>query len=161
MTTTTQPTQGQPLEPCPFCGAEGYLAEIDGYRPSSPKTYRVMCGADDCNIQGLEFSAETDAISWWNLRAANDLAQRQAQQVEFWKNMALGLKDEMVVRGNRIVELETKVSVLEESCNALGQALLGAEDDDDEPGCLGTVDWVGPSGKTWKVDLYQEDDDNE
>lgn len=25
---------------------------------------------------------------------------------------------------------------------------------------LGTMDWVGPSGRTWKVDLHQEDNDN-
>lgn len=67
MTTTLQP-ETIALATCPFCGAPGYLMEIDGYRPTSAKTYRVICGDDDCNIHGLEYETEAEAVAWWNKR---------------------------------------------------------------------------------------------
>lgn len=70
----TQPVNAEGLLPCPWCGADGYLAEIDGYRPSSPKTYYVMCSDGDCNVQGVEFDSKAEAIEWWNRRRAPQLA---------------------------------------------------------------------------------------
>ncbi len=58
----------------------------------------------------------------------------------------------------RIRALEARVSELEDTCQSLADALTT---EDNDPGHIGTVDWVGPSGKTWKVDLYQEDDEDE
>jgi Lar family restriction alleviation protein len=55
------------LLPCPFCGSSAIIIEIDGYRPSSPKTYRAFCTNDD-GIASLEFDTEAEAIEWWNRR---------------------------------------------------------------------------------------------
>lgn len=63
---TNETTQ---LARCPFCGGEAECIEFDGYRPSSPKTYRVSCNDEDCTMQSAEYRTEEDAITAWNTRA--------------------------------------------------------------------------------------------
>lgn len=50
------------------------------------------------------------------------------EMLEFWKNMALGLKDEMVTRGDAIDDLATKVSELQEQVEEANELILSIYD---------------------------------
>lgn len=75
---TNETTQ---LARCPFCGGEAECIEFDGYRPSSPKTYRVSCNDEDCTMQSAEYRTEEDAIAAWNTRAESAELAALRQQV--------------------------------------------------------------------------------
>jgi hypothetical protein len=77
------------------------------------------------------------------------------QQVEFWKNMALGLKDELVKRGDRIATLEADRS---EAVRA-GRWVPMRHDDPHNDGPVwldenGRLCWAGANGETQCLVLH-------
>lgn len=83
---TNETTQ---LARCPFCGGEAECIEFDGYRPSSPKTYRVSCNDEDCTMQSAEYRTEEDAIAAWNTRAESaELAALRQQVADLTETLA-------------------------------------------------------------------------
>ena len=52
-----------------------------------------------------------------------------AQQLQFWKALALGLKNEMVQRGNRITELEAQLAEQETLLDSMARQLRGHDDE--------------------------------
>lgn len=75
--------------PCPLCGADGIVYALDGYRPSSPKTYKPYCSADCGIYASVEFMSEDSAVKWWNRRVPTERAP-QGQPLDDKVRHAIG-----------------------------------------------------------------------
>lgn len=58
------------LKPCPFCGAEGYIDEIESTLSHKKIVYYPRCRTEKCpgNQGWVHYETKAEAIAAWNLR---------------------------------------------------------------------------------------------
>lgn len=79
------------LLPCPFCGGEAVLFDLE--HDTAGTYWKVCCNAnaDDCPADACSVDKPTreEAVAAWNTRAANaDLAGEVRELVEDWRTAA-------------------------------------------------------------------------
>ena len=61
------------LLPCPFCGGEGHVSEVDlNYCRVIKYEYVPQCCNDDCCAELIGYDTEAEAVEVWNGRVSHE-----------------------------------------------------------------------------------------
>lgn len=68
--------EAKELLPCPFCGYEASITEIESASGGGRITHIVGCNSEDCDVSFHGHARQIDAATAWNTRVNSDLTGR-------------------------------------------------------------------------------------